>query len=162
MFPSEARAPIACMCACKKVPILHIFNTPFLPTAHARSLGCQTLRRLGTCRVLSKCGQLMLVLRQVRGEVPLKVRCFNAVSHCYDGFTSLCSHPLLPNRRRSVGMLQRVSEKATDAVLPVGSYWGVVTWWCRLRSEGKCTVVYVVCSKCEQKLPCAFLVKFSY
>ena len=56
-------------------------------------------------------------------------------SHGYHGFTSLCSRPLLNNRRQSVGMLWRVSEKAeTGAVFPVGSHcclWslGGVTWW---------------------------------
>ena len=30
----------------------------------------------------------------------------NAASHGYDSFTGLCLHPLLPNRRRSVGMLR--------------------------------------------------------
>ena len=53
----------------------------------------------------------------------------NAASHGYDGFTSLCSRPLLHNRRRSVGMLWRVSEKVTDTsgqpLFPLG----VVTGW---------------------------------
>ena len=60
----------------------------------------------------------------------------NAASHGYDGFASLCSHPLLLNRLRSVAMLLRVSEKVTDAVPPSGHpLWhlddlvGVVTWW---------------------------------
>ena len=55
-------------------------------------------------------------------EVPLKGPVFqhgflpNTASLGCDGFTSLCSRLLLPNRRRSVRMLWCVSEKATDAV----------------------------------------------
>ena len=53
----------------------------------------------------------------------------NAASHGYDGFTSLCSRPLLHNRRRSVGMLWRVSEKVTDAFSQWAVIVSVVTWW---------------------------------
>ena len=40
------------------------------------SLGCQTLRRLSTCRKLPKCGQLVHMLRKVL-EVPPNVQWFN-------------------------------------------------------------------------------------
>ena len=61
----------------------------------------------------------------------------NAANHGYHCFTSLCSHPVLPNRRQSVGMLQHILEKATNTVPPSGQpLWhladdllGVVTWW---------------------------------
>ena len=58
-----------------------------------------------------------------------------------DGFTSLYSRPLLHNRRRSVGMLWRLSEKATDAVSPSGQPLLLVainTINVDMRSEGKC------------------------
>ena len=66
-----------------------------------------------TCVLVSRARRWLLVpvLRQVRAwdrPLPLTVRCLNmhgffenAASHGYDGFTSLCSHPQLPNRRRS-------------------------------------------------------------
>ena len=135
LFPGGARAgqlkawvPSACK-RCRHCT----FSTPFLPAVG--SLAHQILRRLRACRVLLKCRQLVLVLRQVRvwgtSECPMFQHGFlkNAVSHGYNGFISLCSHPLLPNRRRSVSMLWRVSEKATDDVLPVGSHCGIYELW---------------------------------
>ena len=112
----------------QKVPILHIFNTPFLPAVE--SLGYQTLRSLGACRMLPKCGQLVPVLRQVRAwgtsECPVFQHGFleNAASHGYDGFISLCM--FTPNRRRSVGMARfgendrrRSSKTEDDRTLPL-------------------------------------------
>ena len=81
---------------------------------------CRTLRRLGVCRVLPKCEQLVPVLRQeVRawgtdgpGRVLQHGFLENAASHGYDIFTSSCSLPLLSvgMLRWSVGMLRRISE----------------------------------------------------
>ena len=79
-FPSGARVLIwfqmnYCVRVCvQKVPILSIFNMPFLPAD--ASLGYQTFHRLGACRVLPKCGQLVPVLRQVRAWGTSEVQCF--------------------------------------------------------------------------------------
>ena len=75
-----------CVRGLQKVPIFHIFNTPFLSAAAKLS----TLHRLGTCRELPKCGQLVHVLR--KGEVPLKVRCFNVDFSSGQAFDLGCSH----------------------------------------------------------------------
>ena len=90
------------LCACKKCRSC-TFSTPFF--LDAASLGCQTLVRFGACRVLPRRGQIVPVLRQVRACGTSKGLVFqqgflpNAANHGCDGFTSLCSHPLLPNHR---------------------------------------------------------------
>ena len=114
----------ACMrAACvQKVLILQIFNWLFLPAA--ASLGYQTFYRFSGRWVLPGCGQLVPVLRQVRAwstsEGPVCQHGFhtNAASHDSHGSTKACSRSLLPKRRSPMGMLQHVSEIATDVFLP--------------------------------------------
>ena len=91
---SLAEGRFNCVRACKKCWSC-TFSTRYFSCLLGALHGYQTLRRHGACRVLSKCGQLVPVLRQVRAwgtsNSPVFLHGFleNTASQSYDGFISL-------------------------------------------------------------------------